>query len=144
MEDGGDVYHPLLFLHDMEKNAAKLISSAILGIDGETVVVGGKVYFVYPPTIKRIAQASFHLSDIGRGETLKDVIRDMQNAEGAARALSCLIAGDESLADEFANCPYEEVIDALEEGLSLISAQSFCKLSALARNVQSLTAKQRL
>lgn len=143
MEDGGDFYHPLLISHNM-KNAAKLVSSAILGIDGETVVVGGKVYFVYPPTIKKIALASYHLSDIGRGETLRDVIRDMQNAEGAARALSCLISGDESLAEDFINSPYEEVIDALEIGLSLVSAQSFCKLSALARNVQSLTAKQRL
>ena len=143
MEDGGDFYHPLFSLHNM-KNAAKLVSSAILGIDGEAVLVGGKVYFVYPPTIKKLAKATYHLSDIGRGETLKDMIRDMQNAEGAAKALSCLITGDESLFEELSNSPYEEVIDALEKGMSLISAQPFCKLSALARNVQSLIAKQRL
>ena len=126
------------------ENAAKLVSSAILGIDDEAVLVGGKVYFISPPTIRRIAQASYHLSDIGRGETLRDIIRDMTNAEAAARALSCLIEGDEKLAEVFYDCPYEEVVDALEKGFAMLSAQSFCKLSALARNVQSLTAKQRL
>lgn len=126
------------------KNAAKLVSSAILGLDGETVLVGGKVYFVFPPTIKKLALATYHLSDLGEGDTLRDMVREMSNAEGAARALSCLITGDESLAEEFGNCPYAEVVDALEVALGLLSAQSFCKLSALARNVRSLTAKQRL
>lgn len=126
------------------KNAAKLVSSAILGLDGETVLVGGKVYFVFPPTIKKLALATYHLSDLGEGNTLRDMVREMSNAEGAAKALSCLIVGDESLAEEFGNCPYTEVVDALEVALGLLSAQSFCKLSALARNVRSLTAKQRL
>lgn len=126
------------------KNAAKLVSSAILGLDGETVVVGGKVYFVYPPTIKKLALAAYHLSDLGNGETLRDMIQEMSNAEGAAKALSCLIQGDESLAEDFNNSPYSEVVEALEVALSMLSAQSFCKLSALARNVRSLTAKQRL
>lgn len=126
------------------KNAAKLVSSAILGLDGESVLVGGKVYFVFPPTIKKLALAAYHLSDLGEAETLRDMVREMTNAEGAAKALSCLIQGDESLAEEFSECPYTEVVDALEVALSLLSAQSFCKLSALARNVRSLTAKQRL
>ena len=126
------------------KNAAKLVSSAILGLDGETVVVGGKVYFVYPPTIKKLALAAYHLSDLGNGETLRDIIQEMSNAEGAAKALSCLIQGDEGLAEDFNNSPYSEVVEALEVALSMLSAQSFCKLSALARNVRSLTAKQRL
>ena len=108
------------------------------------MVVGGKVYFVYPPTIKKLALAAYHLSDLGNGETLRDMIQEMSNAEGAAKALSCLIQGDESLAEDFNNSPYSEVVEALEVALSMLSAQSFCKLSALARNVRSLTAKQRL
>ena len=62
----------------------------------------------------------------------------------AAHALSWLIKGDDSLFDEFINGTFEEIVDALETAYSLISTQSFLKLSGLAKNVVNLTAKQKL
>ena len=127
-----------------KKKASKLVSAAILGLDGETVIVAGRAYYVSPPTIKKIAQAAYYLSDVQEATTLRDLFVSMGEIKGACSALSCFIAGDDSLADELANGTMEEVITALETAYNLASVENFFKLSALARNVANLTAKQRL
>lgn len=124
--------------------AAKIVNGAILGMDYKTVTVNGKVYVIYPPTIKKLAGAGYYLSNINNGVTLKDVICSLGDMEMAAHALSWLIQGDDSLFDEFINGTFEEIVDALETAYSLISTQSFLKLSGLAKNVVNLTAKQKL
>jgi hypothetical protein len=124
--------------------AAKIVNGAILGMDYKTVTVNGKVYVIYPPTIKKLAGAGYYLSNINDGVTLKDVISSLGDMEMAAHALSWLIQGDDSLFDEFINGTFEEIVDALETAYSLISTQSFLKLSGLAKNVVNLTAKQKL
>ncbi len=124
--------------------AAKIVNGAILGMDYKTVTVNGKVYVIYPPTIKKLAGAGYYLSNINNGVTLKDVISSLGDMEMAAHALSWLIQGDDSLFDEFINGTFEEIVDALETAYSLISTQSFLKLSGLAKNVVNLTAKQKL
>lgn len=113
-------------------------------MDYKTVTVNGKVYVIYPPTIKKLAGAGYYLSNINNGVTLKDVISSLGDMEMAAHALSWLIQGDDSLFDEFINGTFEEIVDALETAYSLISTQSFLKLSGLAKNVVNLTAKQKL
>ena len=124
--------------------AAKIVNGAILGMDYKTVTVNGKVYVIYPPTIKKLAGAGYYLSNINDGVTLKDVISSLGDMEMAAHALLWLIQGDDSLFDEFINGTFEEIVDALETAYSLISTQSFLKLSGLAKNVVNLTAKQKL
>ena len=124
--------------------AAKIVNGAILGMDYKTVTVNGKVYVIYPPTIKKLAGAGYYLSNINNGVTLKDVISSLGDTEMAAHALSWLIQGDDSLFDEFIIGTFEEIVDALETAYSLISTQSFLKLSGLAKNVVNLTAKQKL
>ena len=126
------------------KSAAKVVSAAILGLDGETVVVAGRAYHIMPPTIKKIAQAAFYLSDMQEAETLKGLFLSVGNPLPLCNALSCMIKGDESLCSELMEGTMEEVTDALEVAYSLASVENFWKLSALARNVASLTAKQRL
>lgn len=113
-------------------------------MDYKTVTVNGKVYVIYPPTIKKLAGAGYYLSNINDGVTLKDVISSLGDMEMAAHALLWLIQGDDSLFDEFINGTFEEIVDALETAYSLISTQSFLKLSGLAKNVVNLTAKQKL
>ena len=127
-----------------KKKASKVVSAAILGLDGETVIVAGKVYYVSPPTIKKIAQAAYHLSDIQDATNLRELFLSIGDAKAACSALSCLIAGDESLTEELTEGTMEEVSEALEVAYNLASVENFYKLSALARNVASLTAKQRL
>ena len=126
------------------KKAAKVVSAAILGLDGETVVIAGRAYHILPPTIRRIAQAAYHLSDMGGAESLRELLMTVGRPEPLCRALSCMIRGDESLCDELMDGTLDEVTDALEVAYSLASVEDFWRLSALARNVASLTAKQRL
>lgn len=126
------------------RNAAKIVSAAIIGLDGETVVIAGRAYHILPPTIKRLAQAAYYLSDMGEAETLRGLLMSVGNPEPLCNALSCLIRGDESLRDDLMEGTMEEVAEAMEVAYSLVSVENFWKLSALARNVASLTARQRL
>lgn len=127
-----------------KKKASKVVSSAILGLDGETVIVAGKAYYISPPTIRKIAQAAYHLSDMKDAPTLRELLSSAGELKSVCKALSCLISGDESLVDELMEGTIGEVADAIEVAYGLASVENFWKLSALARNVASLTAKQRL
>lgn len=127
-----------------KKSAAKVVSAALLGLDGETVVIAGHAYHILPPTIKKIALASYYLSDIEEANTLRDLFLSIGKPEPLCKALSCLIKGDDSLCSELMNGTMVEVVEALEVAYSLVSVENFWKLSALARNVANLTAKQRL
>ena len=127
----------------MEKNASKIINAAVLGKDFETVFVNGKVYVIYPPTIHKIAGAGYYLCDLKEAVTGMDMLRSLKDVEMASRALSWLIQGDENLCEELSAGTFDEVVEALATGLSMVSAENFYKLSVLAKNVALLTAKQR-
>ena len=127
-----------------KKKASKLVSAAILGLDGETVIIAGRAYYILPPTIRKIAQAAYHLSDMGDATTMRELFMSVGDIKCVCNALSYLIKGDESLAEELSEGTMTEVCEALETAYGLASVENFYKLSALARNVESLTAKQRL
>lgn len=131
----------------MERNrqnaAAKVVSSALVGMDLRVVLVGGRSYFIQPPTIRRLAGAACHLADVGEGATVRDVLRTLTDAAPLAHALSWFIRGDDTLYEELSKGTFDEVLDALEAAFSLISIESFQRLSALTRNVASLTARPR-
>lgn len=127
----------------MEQNAAKIVSSAILGMDFKVVIVNGKSYIVTPPTIKKIAGAAYWLSDVKDGKNIKELLASINNVEPLAHALSWFIQGGDSLFEELSNGTLDEVIDGLESAYSLLSTKNFLRLSVLAKNVASLTAKQR-
>lgn len=127
----------------MEQNAAKIVSSAILGMDFKVVIVNGKSYIVTPPTIKKIAGAAYWLSDIKEGKNIKELLASINNVEPLAHALSWFIQGNDSLFEELSNGTLNEVIDGLESAYSLLSTKNFLRLSVLAKNVASLTARQR-
>lgn len=127
----------------MEKNASKIINAAVLGKDFETVFVNGKVYVIYPPTIHKIAGAGYYLCDLKEAVTVMNMLRSLKDVEMASRALSWLIQGDENLCEELSAGTFDEVVEALATGLSMVSAENFYKLSVLAKNVALLTAKQK-
>lgn len=122
-------------------NAAKEVGAAIAQLDFITVVIGGKAYTIYPPTINKLAGAGYYLSGAKDGDSIKDVILSLGDAKLWAHALSWLINGNDSLFDTFSKADANEVIEALIESLSLISAENFLKLLALMKNVAKLTAK---
>lgn len=127
----------------MKKNAAKVVSSSILGMDFETIMVNGKSYVIMPPTIHKIAGAGYYLSELGDFESVRELLMSLKDMKCASKALSCLIQGDESLSDDLSKGTMDEVIGGLEMALSLVSAENFYKLSALTKNVSSLIAKQK-
>lgn len=132
-----------LNLQEMKKKAAKIVNGAILDMDFKTVVISGRAYTIKPPTIKKLAGAGYWLSDIDKGESIRDVLLSLNDASKMAKALSWFINGDESLAEELSEGTLSEIADALETAYSLLSTKDFLRLSALARNVTNLTAKQR-
>ena len=123
---------------------AKIISESIIDSDFRTVIVGGKSYTVYPPTVHKLAGAISHLSNIQDAESLREVLLSLGDSEAYSKALSWLVAGDESLSEELAKGTYEENVNALEEALSMIESKVFLKAVSLAKNVSLLAAKPRL
>ena len=101
---------------------ARIISESIIGSDFRTVFVAGKVYTVYPPTIHKLAGAISYLSGVQEADNLKDVLLSLGKSEAYSKALSWLIAGDESLSEELAKGTYEENVNALDEALSMIDS----------------------
>lgn len=127
----------------MENNAAKIVSSAILGMDFKVVIVNGKSYVIAPPTIKKLAGASYWLSDIKDGNSIRELLISINNIDSLAHALSWFIQGNDNLYEELSNGTLDEVVDGLDTAYSLLSVKNFLKLSTLVRNVTSLTANQR-
>lgn len=125
-------------------DAARIVTSAILGMDFEMVMVNGKTYIVTPPTIKRLAGAGYYLSCVKDGKSVKELLLSLGDVEAAAHALSWMIQGDDGLFEELSLGRFEEVVEALDVAYSLISVKPFLKLSGLARNVANLTAKPKL
>lgn len=124
-------------------NAAKIVNSSIIGSDFKTIVVNNKSYIISPPTIHRIAGAGYYLANFSECNTLHDILVSLKDMDNAAHALSWFIKGNDSLFDELLKGTFNEIVEGLEIAFSLISAENFYKLSILAKNVQSLTAKQK-
>lgn len=127
----------------MEFEGAKIVSSAILGMDFKVVMVAGRSYIITPPTIKRLAGAGYWLSGI-KGDTIKDVLLSKENPEAFAHALSWFIQGDDSLFDELSNGTDAEIKGALDEAYSMVFVKNFIELLGSARNVANLIAKPKL
>ena len=131
---------------EKEKNkatGAKLVSSALIGMDCKVVLINGKRYVIDPPTIKKIAGAAYHLASIAESETLQDFLDGQTDISAVAHALSWFINGDDSLAEELSHGALSDVVSALADAYSLINVQDFTMLSTLARNVAKMIANQK-
>lgn len=126
----------------MDKGS-KIVSASIIGADFVNVMVNGKCYTVFPPTIHKLAGAGMYLSDFGDEQSVRDVIKSVNNSDSLAHALSWLVKDDDSLFEELSQGTFDELVDAIDEAYSLISVESFAKLSTLAKNVSSLIANQK-
>ena len=120
---------------------ANIVSNAITGNDFKTVIVNGKGYTVYPPTIERLSGAISHLSQVHEADTLRDILFTLGDCMKLANALSWFIEGDESLIEELKKGKYEEIVDALETCISMISIETFRKAVSSARSVSQLAAR---
>lgn len=125
-------------------NGANLVASAIIGNDFKTIIVNNKAYVIKAPTIHIIAGAMCHLSDVGEGETIQDIVKTLANLESATKALSWFIQGDDALSEELSKGSFDELVNGIDTAISFISAENFIKLSVLVKNVQKLIAKPKL
>lgn len=128
----------------MEENrkGADLVADAILGAEFRTIVVGGKPYFVKPPTIRKIAGVGRALSGCD-GDSIKNILDTLTNSERAAEALSYLLEGNNSLYETFLDAPLGEVVDGIAVGMGMVGIEDFQKLSALSKSVRKLIANQK-
>ena len=124
-----------------KKDGAMMIASAIIGLDYKTVIVNDKSYIIEPPTIAKIAGASYWLCDYGEGTTLRDILKCLSKAENLAKALSWLIQETDELSEELAKGSLTEIVDGIEAGFSMIEATNFMRLSALQKSARLLVAK---
>ena len=122
---------------------SKIVSSAILGMDIGTCVINNKPYYIQPPTIRKLAGAGMYLSEVGGGDSIKDLLFSLTN-DNAAHALSWMIGGNDDLFKEFENATLEEVVEGLEVAFSLIKTENFLRLSALTKSIATLIAKPKL
>lgn len=106
-------------------DAAKIVNAAVLKKDFETVFVNDNVYVIHPPTIHKIAGAGYYLSDLKDGTTVMDMLRSLKDVKCASKALSWLIQGNEELSEELSKGTFDEVVEALAIGLSMISVENF-------------------
>lgn len=124
-----------------KKDGAKMVASAIIGLDYKVVIVNDKSYIIEPPTIAKIAGASYWLCEYGEGKNLRDLLMTLSKAENLAKALSWLIQGDDKLSEELAQGNLSEVVAGIEAGFSMIEATNFMRLSALQKSARLLVAK---
>lgn len=124
-------------------NAAKTVSSAILGLDIKVVLVNDKRYVIKPPTIDKIAGGAYWLSTFDREgkDSIDEIIMAMTDIVPVSKALSWMIQGDESLEEELRKGTLEENVVGLCTAYSMVDTKNFTMLSALARNVGKLIAK---
>ena len=122
---------------------AKMVADALLGRDFRTVVVAGKAYTIYPPTIEKLAGAISHLSEVRDAQTVREVLLSLGDMGRMSKALSWLVAGDESLSGKLAKGTLDEVVDALDAATGMIDMKVFLKAVSLAKSVSLLAAKPR-
>lgn len=145
------MYVPLFLFQfiitDMAKenklDGPKMVASAIIGLDVRNIIVNDKTYVISPPSIARIAGATFWLSEMKDGTNMRELFKNFSNSKNLTRALSWFIQGNDELSDELAEGTLDEIVEALVIACSLIDAENFMKLSVLRRSVRRLVAKQK-
>ena len=122
--------------------ASKLVSESIIGGDYILVYVNGKAYPVGPPTIKKLAGAISCISelDFTEGGTIKEMLLSAKDCKAYAQALSWLVKGDNSLAEELCEGTFEEVVNALSSAIDLVSIDPFLKAVSLTKSASLLAA----
>lgn len=124
-----------------KNEGARMVASAIVGLDYRIIVVNDKSYIIHPPTIAKIAGATYWLCEAGDGKTLREILVSLSKSENLTKALSWFIQGNEDLGEELTKGTLDEIVNGIEAAFSMIEAQNFMKLSALQRSASLLVAK---
>lgn len=134
--------------------AANLIAESILGKYFATFRIGGKVYTVYPPSIKLICRAISHFSKIEMREdhTTFSVVSEIpQNVPHLLKGLSVLIAGDvwnwrwksRKVCKQLESGTNKELKEALQAAINTIGGADFFVSASWGMSVATMGAKQK-
>lgn len=124
-----------------KNEGARMVASAIVGLDYRIILVNDKSYIIHPPTIAKIAGATYWLCEAGDGKTLREILTSLSKSENLTKALSWFIQGNEDLGEELAKGTMDEIVNGVEAAFSMIDAENFMKLSALQKSASRLVAK---
>jgi len=134
--------------------AARLISSSIIDEDFLTVILAGKPYTIWPPTIKVLCRAikSFSGVDAEDQATLLQSLSGLEeNSSYIIDGLSKLIAGDVedweaksiSIAKNISSCTGFELKKSMISVTDFIKGGDFFDCAILAKDLAEMAAKQK-
>lgn len=105
-------------------------------------IIGGRAYNISSPSIRKFSLAGkeFQTEEIATGVNSFREIFDGMEKETLCKALSCLISGDLSLADDLSHGEKQELIEPLCT-IYTESEKAFKRMSRIAESVCMLTAK---
>ncbi len=137
--------------------AAKLTTSSLLGIDFKNILIAGKVYSIYPPTIKIMCRAFRYWADLDfntEGQTRLTVIPQIpKNISPILKGLSVFVTGDVRWWKIKSKLLYlkwrygkrsvlpKEMNEAVVSAIELIQAEDFFICASSVSSVVTLAAK---
>ena len=134
--------------------AAKIISESLSGSNFKTVLLAGKAYTIYPPTIKIIVRALGALSKVDMNEKQSElsIIGEIpSNAPHIIKGISAFIVGDVNnwrwkahrLGKRLYKATPKELNEAFKAIIELIQGKDFFDCAAYVQNVVKMAANQR-
>ncbi|WP_321437255.1 hypothetical protein [uncultured Bacteroides sp.] len=134
--------------------AAKIISESLSGTNFKTVLLAGKAYTIYPPTIKIVVRALGPLSkvDINEKQSELSIIGEIpSNAPHIIKGISAFIVGDVNnwrwkahrLGKQLEKATPKELNEAFKAIIELIQGKDFFDCAAYVQNVVKMAANQR-
>ena len=102
-------------------------------------IIGGHVYEVQSPSIKKISSATEALGEITQNETIEGLLNG-KSKETLANVLSMLHKGNNSLSKEFSKADKQELVEALNTMYEDVLT-SFRGLSKISNYLSNLSAK---
>lgn len=106
-----------------------------------TFIIGGRVYEIPAPSVKKIMLANEVLGDFSEAENLEAAL-DSKEKETLAKALSLIANGDSSLVKGLLKGAKEELVEALSAIYGDIIA-SLGRMQPIFASIARLTAKQK-
>ncbi len=114
-------------------------SSSELGLNCQTVFIGGEGYVINNPSVKAVEEACRCVSQMSNGDD-PNAVQLMSCATLLAEGLSWLIAGNDSLKDKLSECPMKDIVVAWAESINVIlSASSLPFIQELVKYSRSFT-----
>lgn len=115
------------------------MAELLSGEYGKAVFVGGKVYVMKAPTIRRIMRASVMFSEVGEIENVWDSKTRVNVIKGLSRMIADRIEDEEEIAEALLEGTDEEIREAMEAALSLIVNKDFFVYAGVAREMTKLS-----